>query len=290
MEIEKITPPQYPKQLREIPQPPEALWLRGILPNPETKLLAVVGSRALSRYGREACEILVAGLAGYPISIVSGLALGADACAHKAALTAGLHTIAIPGGGLDDDSIGPRSNLGLAHKILESGGALLSEHEPGYLAHPFDFPSRNRIMSGLADAVLIIEAGPKSGTLITARLASEYSRELLCVPHRIGDPHGFGSHIFSRLGAAIVTEPAHILEALHIKPHEDTEQLVLKFNAAISSLNHTEREVFDVLETPLSRDELIRATGMPAGEALMTLISLEFKGLAKEEFGAWRRT
>ena len=290
IEIRKILRDEFPAKLGEIPQPPEALWLRGSLPSVDTKLLAVVGSRALTRYGREACDMLIAGLAEYPISIVSGLALGADACAHKAALAAGLHTIAIPGSGLDDNCIGPRSNLGLAHKILDSDGALLSEHEPGYLAHPYDFPSRNRIMAGLADAVLVIEAGPKSGTLITARLATEYNRDLLCVPHRIGDPHGFGFTLFSRLGAVVVTEAKHILEALGIEPREDSEQLELLLNSAKASLSKNERTMYELLETPLQRDALIRILGLPAGEALTTLISLEFKGLVKEEFGAWRRT
>jgi DNA processing protein len=290
IEIRKILQNEFPAKLREIPQPPEALWLRGTMPSEETKLLAVVGSRALTRYGREACEMLLAGLAGYPISIVSGLALGADACAHKAALCAALHTIAIPGSSVDDHSIGPRSNLGLAHQILNSGGALLSEHETGYLAHPYDFPSRNRIMAGLADAVLIIESGPKSGTLITARLATEYNRDLLCVPHRIGDSHGFGFELFSRLGAAIVTEPKHILEALGIEPRDESDQLAALMHSAMETMNRNERTLYELLETPQQRDALIRSAGLPAGETLTTLISLEFKGLVKEEFGAWRRS
>jgi DNA processing protein len=202
--------------LLEIPEPPEQLWLRGALPSPSTRKLAVVGSRALTDYGRRACETLIAGLSGYPISIVSGLALSADACAHRAALTAGLHTIAIPGSGLSDRAISPQTNLGLAREIEAAGGALLSEHPPDTIACPGYFPSRNRIMAGLADAVLVIEAGERSGTLITARLAVEYNRELLCIPHRIDDEHGAGAHQFIRLGAVLVTEPAHLLEALRI--------------------------------------------------------------------------
>jgi DNA processing protein len=203
--------------LAEIPDPPEQLWLRGTLPPPGMKRLAVVGSRALTAYGRDACRTLVQGLAGYPVSIVSGLAFGADAAAHEDALEAGLHTIAIPGSGLDDLHIAPQTNLGLARRILEAGGALLAEHPPGTGARPTYFPSRNRIMAGLADAVLMIEAGERSGTLITARLAAEYDRDLLCVPHRIGDVHGAGAHQFLRLGATLVSEPAHILEALGIE-------------------------------------------------------------------------
>lgn len=200
--------------LSEIPEPPERLWIRGTLPPITYKRLAVVGSRALTSYGRDACAYLIKGLSGYPLSIVSGLALGADAAAHRAALEAKLHTIAIPGSGLDDRALAPRSNVGLAHDILNAGGALMSEHEPQHEARPEDFPSRNRIMVGVSDAVLIIEAGERSGTLITARLAGEYNRDLLCVPHRLGDAHGVGAHTFIRLGAAQVTEPDHILEAL----------------------------------------------------------------------------
>src|SRR3989338_7356711 len=122
----------YPPQLREIPEPPEKFYIRGNLPPDGTKYLAVVGSRALSRYGAEACEKLISGLAGYPISIVSGLALGADAAAHRAALHAGLHTIAIPGSGIAREAIYPRSHVRLAEEILEAGGALLSEFEPDF--------------------------------------------------------------------------------------------------------------------------------------------------------------
>jgi DNA processing protein len=212
---------EYPGPLLEIPEPPETLWMEGSWAPEGTKHLAVVGSRALSHYGEEACEMLIAGLAGYPVSIVSGLALGADGCAHRAALKAGLHTIAVPGSGLGDAVIHPRTHAGLAREIVDAGGALLSEHEPSHRPHASDFPSRNRIMVGLADAVLVIEAGNKSGTLITARLAGEYNRDLLCVPHRIGDPHGYGAHLFIRLGAGLVTEPLHLLEALGIAPREE---------------------------------------------------------------------
>ncbi len=269
--------------LNEIPEPPERLWVRGTLPEASLKRLAVVGSRALSAYGRQACESLIAGLSGYPISIVSGLAFGADACAHRAALAAGLHTVAVPGSGLAEGRIAPRSNLGLARDILASGGALLSEHEPSHEARPEDFPSRNRIMVGLADAVLVIEAAEKSGTLITARLAAEYDRDLLCVPHRIGDPHGAGSHQFIRLGAVLVSEPAHILEALGLNERAQEP------SKALEALSGNERTLYELLEEPLARDELIRASGLPTGDALTVLLTLELKGLIKEEFDAWRR-
>ncbi len=287
--MEVISPTTAFPNLFEIPHPPDKLWLRGSLPPPDTKLLAVVGSRDLTRYGREACEQLIAGLAGYPVSIISGLALGADATAHRAALSAGLHTIAIPGSGLNDEVIGPRTNFGLAKNILAAGGALVSEQEPDHIAYPFDFPSRNRLMVGVADAVLIIEAGPQSGTLITARLAGEYNRDLLCVPHRIGDPHGFGAHLFLRLGAVHVTDSAHILEALRIEQRIPEENKQLLLEGVLPKLSDTEHHVYKLLEQPHSRDEIIRKTGIPAPHTLTLLISLELKGIIKEDFGAWRQ-
>ncbi len=282
MDARELGREEWPAQLLEIPQPPGKLWIRGVLPPEGTKLLAVVGSRALTPYGREACEKLLAGLAGYPISIVSGLALGTDACAHRAALNAGLHTIAVPGSGLDDSVIGPRANLGLAKDILAANGALMSEHDPLHIARPFDFPARNRIMAGMAHAVLIIEAGEKSGTLITARLAGEYNRDLLCIPHRIGDSHGFGPHLFLRLGAALVSEPMHILEALGITPKERSSQ-------AAPTLTGTELLIWTMLEEPRTRDEILRESPEEAGEILTALVALELQGYIKEEFGAWRR-
>ncbi|HCR52327.1 TPA: DNA-protecting protein DprA [Candidatus Kaiserbacteria bacterium] len=283
MEVRELRRSEWPKQLQEIPQPPKRLWIRGSLPAAGTKILAVVGSRAMTRYGQEACEKLIAGLAGYPISIVSGLALGVDTCAHKAALSVGLHTIAIPGSGLDDSVISPRTNLLVANNILAKGGALVSEHEPRYVPRAYDFPSRNRIMVGMSDAVLIVEAGPKSGTLITARLASEYNRELLCIPHRIGDVHGFGPHLFIRLGAALASDSLHILEALKIPPREAPA------GAAPSDLEDTELVIWNMLEEPQTRDEILRASSHGAGDALTALVALELRGLIREEFGAWRR-
>ncbi len=283
MEIRELARVEWPAQLLEIPQPPERLWIRGALPPEGTKLLTVVGSRAMTRYGQEACERLIAGLAGYPISIVSGLALGIDTCAHKAALNAGLHTLAVPGSGLADDVLYPRSNRSFAKEILKAGGGFLSEYQPETVSRPYLFPERNRLMVGLADAVLVIEAGQKSGTLITARLAGEYNRDLLCVPHRIGDPQAFGGHLFIRLGATLVAEPLHILEALKIMPRESGGA------PALRELEGAEREVWSLLAEPKTRDEILRAASGGAGETLTALVALELHGLIKEEFGAWRR-
>src|SRR3989344_5183108 len=259
VEIRELERSEWPEQLLEIPQPPERLWVRGALPPAGHKLLAVVGSRAMTRYGQEACEKLIIGLAGYPVSIVSGLALGVDGCAHKAALAAGLHTIAIPGSGLDDSVISPRSNVGLAKDILKAGGALISEQEPMHKPWLKEFPSRNRLMVGMSHAVLIVEAGEKSGTLITARLAADYNRDLLCIPHRLGDPHAFGPHLFIRLGATLVSDPLHILETLHIAPR------ITSVASAPTDLEDVELEIWSMLAEPKTRDEILRAGSAGAG-------------------------
>ena len=285
MEIRELEKSEWPERLLEIPQPPERLWIRGSLPPEGHKLLTVVGSRAMTRYGQEACGRLINGLAGYPVSIVSGLALGIDTCAHKAALSAGLHTLALPGSGLGDDVLYPRSNRAFAGEILAKGGGIISEYAPDKASRVHFFPERNRLMVGLADAVLVIEAGQKSGTLITARLASEYNRDLLCIPHRIADPHSFGPHLFIRLGAALVTEPLHILEALGIPPRESGIA-----GEAPRDLEGAESVIWNMLEEPMSRDEILRGSEASAGELLTALVALELRGLVREEFGAWRRT
>lgn len=278
-----LLPEEFPGGLREIPQPPQKLWALGTLPPPGTKYLTVVGSRAMSRYGKEVCERLIGGLAGYPISVVSGLALGVDTCAHKTALAVGLHVLAVPGSGVDDSVLYPKSNRAFAKEILVAGGALVSEYEPTVVSRVHFFPERNRIMVGIADAVLVIEAGEKSGTLITARLASEYNKELLCVPHRIGDPHGFGPHLFIRIGAALVTEPIHILEALKIAPRGEAARL------EAPKLEGVEKEIWHILQAPKTRDEIMRESKAGAGDILTALVALELRGIAREEFGAWRR-
>ena len=269
--------------LTEIHDAPKTLFARGALPPRGYSFLTIVGSRALSAYGKEALHYLVRGISSYPISIVSGLALGADGEAHRAALEYGMHTIAVPGSGIDDAVLYPRSHRHLAGDILSHGGALLCEHAPDARATTWSFPKRNRIMAGIARATLMIEAGEKSGTLITARMTSEYNRELLAIPHPIFSSGGKGPHQFLRLGATLVCEPEHILEALGIPVRAGgIPREVL--------MTVQERALLDALCEPRSRDELIRVLGVSAS-TLSTLIStLELKGFVREAGGVFLRT
>src|SRR3989344_5704329 len=149
-DLKLLSPQEFPPLLREISDPPKRLHLRGKMPSTDHKWLAVVGSRAMTTYGKQAVRHLIEGLRGYPIVVVSGLAYGVDAEAHKAALAAGLTTVAVPGSGLDWNALYPRANVGLAREILKAGGALVSEFKPEQKATDYTFPQRNRIMAGLS--------------------------------------------------------------------------------------------------------------------------------------------
>src|SRR3989344_2079772 len=258
-ELKLLSPEDFPPLLRQIPDAPKKLYIRGALPSAELSWLCVVGSRALTNYGREAVRHLIEGLRGHPLVIVSGLAYGADTEAHKAALEAGLPTVAIPGSGLSWDVLYPRANVTLAKEILSSGGALISEEEQETRAADWTFPKRNRIMAGLCRATLIIEAKELSGSLITARLTVEYNRELLVVPGSIFSEESKGTHQFLRLGATAVTSTEDILVALGITKREGASTL----NHLRDDLSDDEKRVFKIIASPLPREALIEALELP---------------------------
>lgn len=275
---------QLPALLREIPNSPKHLYLRGELPPTDWKWLAVVGSRAITSYGKQACEHLISGLRGYPIVIVSGLALGTDGEAHRAALRAGLPTVGVPGSGLGWDTLYPRTHVNLAREILDAGGALLSEYGDDFRAAPYTFPERNRVMVGLTHATLVIEAKEKSGSLITARMAADYNRELLVVPGSIFSETSRGTHQFLKLGALPATEPADILRALGLEVRSaDPAQLTLR-----TDLSPSEQRVLTLIASSIPRDELLRALDIPTQEAQVLLSMMEIKGLIAEEIGVIR--
>jgi DNA processing protein len=273
--------------LLETPDCPNELYVLGELPEitPNTKVLVVVGSRKYTSYGKDVCQKLITGLAGTDTIIVSGLALGIDGIAHRAALDAGLCTIAIPGSGLSSKVLYPKSHFALANEIVERGGALISEYAPDTASMPYMFPARNRIMAGLAHAVLVIEAEEKSGTLITARLATEYNRDVLTVPGNIFSDTAKGPHMLIRLGATPITCPENLHEALGFEKSEDkSSQSVLPLD-----ISDAERKLLDILYEPKSKDILLAEADMTTTEALMNISLLEIKGLVKEELGVIRR-
>ena len=277
-----LTKEQFPQLLQEINDPPKKLHVKGKLPEDDMKFLCVVGSRKYSPYGKEACKTLIEGLRGYDVVIVSGLALGIDGIAHEAALDAGLTTIAVPGSGLGDDVLYPSTHKNLAKRILDAGGALISEFEENFRATSYSFPQRNRIMAGMSHATLIIEAEEKSGTLITSKFATEYNRDVLTVPASIFSDNSYGPHMLLRLGATPVTSSEDILEAFGLKADVGQQKLKLE------DLSSDEKKVVEILKNPVSRDEHVARLGLPIQKANVTLSAMEIKGIIKESMGEMR--
>ncbi len=284
-DIEILKLEEFPAQLLEIPQPPKTLYMRGKLPPSDSIYLAVVGSRKYTSYGRDICEKLIRGLKGYPIVIVSGLALGIDSIAHNTALDTGLTTISFPGSGLDNNALYPQTNIRLAQKIVDSGGCLISEFKPSFKATLYSFPQRNRLMAGISKAVLIIEAEEKSGTLITARMALDYNRDILAVPGSVFSSNSKGTNNLIRQGATPISNSEDILEALGFS----VEKIVKSDKEKYIDCSIEEKKIIELLHEPMERDEIIRLSGMDTGQANALLSIMEIKDLIKEELGEIRK-
>jgi DNA processing protein len=268
----------FPPLLAAIHDPPPGLFLRGVS---EPALLsrtcvAVVGARACSAYGSQVARRVGRELASAGIVVVSGLARGVDAEAHRGALDAGGPTVAILGCGIDRDY--PAAHRELARRVAESG-LIASEYPPGVEPAPWRFPARNRIVAGLSAATVVVEARERSGALITADFALEEGREVFAVPGEITSGLSRGTNALLRLGATPMTDPADVFEALGIEPEP----------AAPLELSEPAVALLAALEAaPASADELVRVTGLPPGTAAAALAELELAGLAAEGDGVYR--
>ena len=278
-DVVKLSHDEFPKGLLEIPHPPKQLFIRGKLPSENLIYLAVVGSRNHTTYGKDVCEKLIEGLKGYPIVIVSGLALGIDSIAHKTALKNKITTIAFPGSGIDNSALHPKQNISLAQDIVDNGGCLISEMKPDEKATLYSFPQRNRLMAGISKAVLIIEAEEKSGTLITARMALDYNRDVLVVPGSIISPNSKGTNHLINQGATPVSSSKDILEALgfNIEEIQDTNKY--------EGCSKEEMMIIELLREPMPRDELIQNLNIDISKINSLLSIMEIKELIKEEYG-----
>ncbi len=292
--IRTVIPADISPLLTEITDPPETLRIQGTYPGHDQgveKYLTVVGSRKYSDYGKAACESLILGLVGYPIAIISGLALGMDVIAHKAALDAGLKTIAVPGSGLAEDVLYPASHRGLRDTILEAGGCLLSEFDDDFRATPYAFPQRNRIMAGLSHAVFVVEAVPKSGTLITSKYATDYNRDVFTIPHTIFTPTGAGPHRLIREGATPIRSADDILEAFGLTKHEGLfANQSSKSKRSYRDCSPDELHIISLLDEPKTRDELFIYIDKPIHTIQATLSMLELRGYIEEKLGKIRLT
>ncbi|HMA77966.1 MAG TPA: DNA-processing protein DprA, partial [Candidatus Paceibacterota bacterium] len=239
-----------------------------------------------TNYGKAVVEHIVGGLVGYQVGIVSGLAIGIDGLAHEAALRHHLYTLAIPGGGLDDTVLYPARHKRLAYRILEAGGTLLSEYEPTQRVARWTFPQRNRLVCGLAQATVVIEAAEQSGSLITARMATDYNRELFVVPGDIFSPVSRGTHQFLKLGATPLTDAKDIIDALELKP---TPAKSIAADTAAGAVAPAAQTLLCTLTEPMQKDELIRRSGIATAQANVLLMELELTGHIAETDGTYRR-
>ncbi len=274
--------PLYPSLLRQIPDHPLLLYVRGqfdwsTLNHKPT--IAIVGSRKFTAYGEQAALRLSYDLAQAGFVVISGLAFGIDKKAHTGTLDAHGETLAVLGGGIIDSDIAPRSNLALAKKILHTG-ALISEYPPHTEIHPGNFPMRNRIIAGLSQGVLVIEAAEKSGSLITAMLALDYNREVFAIPGSIFSPVSTGTHALIKRGAKLVTHVHDIIEEL--APYLDEASPNEREDAIPLDLSPQETTVLKALShEPIDMHFLIQKTALSVSELQATLTLLELKGLAK---------
>ena len=265
----------YPEILRKIPNPPKVLFWRGKLLNNET-CFAIVGTRRYSSYGKEIAFSIAEDLAEAGLTIVSGMARGIDTFSHKGALEGGGRTIAVLGTGLDEKSIFPRENLKLARKILENGGALISEYPPGAPGMKQNFPERNRIISGMSIGVLVVEANFGSGALITAKWAREQNKKVFAVPGSIYSLNSRGCHFLIKQGAKLVESANDILKELNLPC------LNLKFKQEIKGETKEESLILEVLrKEPLDIDKIIEKTNLSPSIILTTLAIMEIKGKVK---------
>lgn len=275
----------YPELLRNIPDPPGLLFYEGntdLLKLP--RKLAVVGSRKASTAASSLLTKILSDFEDSDLCIVSGMAAGIDTVAHKAALKYNMPTIAVLGAGFDN--IYPPRNVPLFNEIIRSGGLVLTEYFPEVIPMPFQFPQRNRIVTGMSNSTLVAEAGLNSGALISARLCLEYNRELLCIPGPVTNPNTAGIYKLLKEGAGIVTESSDILNAndwsIDVKSVESSEQPDCEYEE-----DTPEKAVLDVIRRDtLTLDEIAMRTDLKSTDLMIILTKLELEGLITQTEGA----
>lgn len=271
---------RYPNLLKEIPDAPTKLFCMGSLPPPDAICVAIVGTRKATTQGRSIARQLASDLAKQGVIIVSGLAIGIDTAAHEGALSAQGTTIAVLANGMD--AIYPAQNTTLAKNIIATGGAITSEYPQGTPAYPNQFLERNRIVSGLCVAIVVVEAPERSGTISTAHFALEQGREVFVIPGPADHPNYIGSHRLIRDGARLATTAEDIFEDLGICPQAERspQQSLLEYVGTAS-----EQAILAALSTagkPLSVDKLTELTTMEARTINAALASLVMAGMVKE--------
>ncbi len=274
IQILTMDEPEYPKRLAAIEYPPPVLFLKGALSSEDDYAVAIVGTRRVTAYGRQVASELGAYLARNKITVVSGLARGVDGIAHQTALDTGGRTLAVLGSGVD--VIYPPEHRQLAESII-GNGALISDYYPGTSPEGNNFPPRNRIISGLSLAVVIVEAGERSGALITANFAAGQGREVFAVPGPIYAPRSKGANRLIRDGALPLLDFSEILEALKLTQIDD-----YRYAKQVLPENDIELLLMEAIkDEPMHINEIKAATGLPIDKISSTLVLMELKGLVR---------
>ena len=272
------TDPKYPKRLKNCNDSPVLLYSKGNADLNAMRVISIVGTRNATDYGRELCRQLIEELQPYNVLIVSGLAFGIDVCAHKECLKLDVPTVGVLGHGLD--KMYPGQNRPTAEKMLENGG-LLSEYPSGTNPDRENFPQRNRIVAGMADATVVIEAGIKGGALITAEIANSYNRDVFAFPGRVGDEFSEGCNFLVRYNkAALLTSPADLPYSLGWEKHGETKASTGQITMAFD-LTADEQLIFETIKqhkVPLAIDDLTIKTNMPMSLLAMNLLNMEIQG------------
>lgn len=277
MQNKTLTKEQYPFLLKNIPSLPQTMDILGSMPTDDNKFLCVIGARKNSPYGKEVCDKLIGGLRGCPIVIVSGLAIGIDSLAHRAALSANLKTVAFPGSGLSKNVLYPPSRIGLARDIVDAGGAIISPFEYEQKSTNWTFPSRNRLMAGMSHATLVIEARKGSGTLLTAEYATEFNRDILAVPGSIFSELSYGPHMLIERGAVPITTSEDIKQALGLHSDISSPNIRPEQYASLDSLS--QHIIAITGRGEISKNEIAMEIGAPVHEINAKLSFLELHGL-----------
>ena len=268
---------EYPEKLNNYPKMPEILFVKGRLPDRKKPSIAIVGARACSTYGRIQAFRYAKVLSSAGVQIISGMAYGIDAEAHKGALEGGTATYAVLAGGVD--ICYPAGNKALYERILREGGGIISEQPPGMRARNYFFPARNRIISGLADMVLIVEAREKSGSLITAQWALDQGKTVYAIPGPVNEELSIGCHTLIYDGAGIAYSPEILLRELGMN-YENKVKSDSKNDLGLAS---DLKLVYSCLDLrPKSMDFLIQKTGLPPRQIGSLLLELKLSGLIRE--------
>ena len=282
--IVTILDPIYPHRLKMIPDPPPLLYLTGNLQSTDHQALAIVGSRKSTHTGRAITHQLSGNLASLGFTIVSGLARGIDAAAHQGAIEAGGRTIAVLGCGIDRTYPSEHKHL---RQQIEAQGGVLSEFPPGTAPRGHNFPERNRVISGISMGVVVTEAAAQSGSLVTARLASDQNRDVFAVPGSVSNPMSRGPHLLIKQGAKLVEGPEDILEELLPQLEAPFRDRINGHTGPLSPHPHLLGQEEEVLYNcislePTSLESVISRTSFSPSEAMSVLLTLEIQGVIRQ--------